>query len=123
MLKEFVESAIKLQGKWSSLGGNSKKFTCCSIDITITWYAKKQNTLILHGNASLALIDTLIKVCNTLLSSRDASQKYLQLPTYIREKDEIVQLKKDLFNEREKCKQLEGELAILVRGRNQEIND
>ncbi|CAB4040720.1 Hypothetical predicted protein, partial [Paramuricea clavata] len=52
MLKEFVESAIKLQGKWSSPGGNSKKFTCCSSDITITWYAKKQNTLILHGNAT-----------------------------------------------------------------------
>ena len=40
-----------------------------------------------------------------------------------RENDEIIQLKKDLFNERRKCKQLESDLAILVRGRNQEIND
>ena len=35
-----------------------------------------------------------------------------------RENDEIIQLKKDLFNERRECKQLESDLAILVRGRN-----
>ena len=39
------------------------------------------------------------------------------------ENDEIIQLKKDLFNERRKCKQLESDLPILVRGRNLEIND
>ncbi len=60
----------------SSPDGNSKKFTCCSIDITITWYAKKQNTLILHGNASLALIDTLSEACNTLLTSGDSTRPH-----------------------------------------------
>ena len=39
------------------------------------------------------------------------------------EKDKIVHLKKDLYNEREKRKQLEDDLAILIKGRNQEVND
>ena len=77
MLKEFVESAIKLRGKWSSPGGNSKKFTFYSSDITITWYAKKQNTHFLHGNSSLVLIDILIEVCNTLLTSCDSTRPHL----------------------------------------------
>ena len=39
------------------------------------------------------------------------------------EKDKIVHLKKDLYNKREKRKQLEDDLAILIKGRNQEVND
>ena len=42
----------------------------------------------------------------------------------VRVKDaEIIQLKKALFNEKERCKQLEDDLATLIRGRNQEINE
>ena len=65
-LKELVESVIKLQGRWSSPGGYTKKFICSNFDVTITWYARKQNTLILHvhGNTSLVLIETLTNVCN-----------------------------------------------------------
>ena len=45
-----------------------KKFTCRNSDITwdVTWYARKQNTIMLHGNRSLILKNILIKVCKVL---------------------------------------------------------
>ncbi len=45
---------------------SAKKFTCRNSDITITWYARKQNTIVLHGNRSLILKNILIKVCKVL---------------------------------------------------------
>ena len=63
MLQDFVECGLKMHGNWSSLGGSAKNFTCRNSDITITWYARKQNTIVLHGNRSLILKNILIKVC------------------------------------------------------------
>ena len=47
-LKKFVKFGIKLHGHWSSPGGYSKKISCSSPVISITWYPGKQNSLILY---------------------------------------------------------------------------
>ncbi|CAB4018757.1 Hypothetical predicted protein [Paramuricea clavata] len=75
MLQSFVECGLKLHGNWSSPGGNAKKFTCLNSDLTITWYARKQNTLVLHGDASLALANTLITVCGARTTSNEFTVK------------------------------------------------
>ena len=52
-------------------------------------------------------------------------QTDIQTKTFVADKpdkkDEIGQLKQDLFNEREKCKRLEADISIFVRGRSREI--
>lgn len=54
-------------------------------------------------------------------------QKNIQTKTFAADKpdknDEIGQLKQDLFNEREKCKCLEADISILVRGRSREMRN
>ena len=226
MLQSFVECGLKLHGNWSSPGGNAKKFTCLNSDLTITWYARKQNTLVLHGDASLALANTLITVCGAPTTSNEFTAKpnavedgelsdnicmptissvieqrhnnntnavtadsIVDMTTEIpnqsfksdvhseklkvrsnsfpcnvvhdfvhgcqcrllaadleevkldmvimqrnmeskifaieksRESEEINQLQKELSNEREKCKNLEADISILIRGRNREVNE
>ena len=226
MLQSFVECGLKLHGNWSSPGGNAKKFTCLNSDLTITWYARKQNTLVLHGDASLALANTLITVCGAPTTSNEFTAKpnavedgelsdNICMPTISsvieqrhnnntnavtadsivdttteipnqsfksdvhseklkvrsnsfpcnvvhdfehgcqcrllaadleevkldmvimqrnmeskifaieksRESEEINQLQKELSNERGKCKNLEADISILIRGRNREVNE
>ncbi len=65
-LRNFVECVAKLNGKWTSPGGSAKKFTCCSMDLSITRYPGKQNSLILNGEKSLAVTEMLINVCKLL---------------------------------------------------------
>ena len=52
-LKTFIEDSISLHGKWSSPGGNAKKFTCETNDsdqqFSVTWYCKKQCSLVFQG--------------------------------------------------------------------------
>ena len=54
-LKSFIECVLKLEGKWSSPGGNAKKFTCNLQDpnksFGITWYFKKQSSLVFQGDS------------------------------------------------------------------------
>ncbi|CAB4003662.1 AP2-associated kinase 1-like [Paramuricea clavata] len=71
ILKKFVECDLKLDGKWSSPGGCSKKFTCYNLDISITWYPKKLNTLVFHGEESSGLVDALINVYAEAISEDD----------------------------------------------------
>jgi hypothetical protein len=66
LLRNFVECVVKLNSKWTSPGGSAKKFTCCSMDLSITWYPGKHNSLILHGEKSLAVTEMLINVCKPL---------------------------------------------------------
>jgi hypothetical protein len=40
-----------------------------------------------------------------------------------RYQDEVSRLKKDLSSEREKCKRLEADLSILIKGRSCEVNE
>lgn len=195
-LKNFVEYAVKLRGKWSSPGGTSKKFTCSSLDLTITWYYGKWNTLILHGRESSMLIDILSEIgkksphsdvmgeqissvadhcrepaltetngvsgeisvhaCGSetyhrnAIWKRDCDCQFRLLAAELEDVkldlsiiqsnvesrinagkiDEITQLKEDLNIEREKskrleatCKQLEGDILSLVRGRSREVSE
>ena len=62
-LKNFVEYSLQLKGRWISPGGGSRKFTCKNLDLTITWYPGKQNSLILHGKLSTNLSNILLKAC------------------------------------------------------------
>ena len=60
-LKNFIEYSLPLKGRWTSPGGSSRKFTCKNLDLTITWYPGKQNSLILHGKLSTNLSNILLK--------------------------------------------------------------
>jgi hypothetical protein len=193
------------------------------MDLSITWYPGKQNSLILHGEESLAVTEMLINVCKLLtngertegtklssngnggllvnvresnsvsanavnsINSRETAMTPIvevlaEMPTQastndskvssnirasnimqglqnvcrcdvlaadlegvkldivimqndieskihaansnsIRDKDEITQLKHELFCAKEKCRQLENDLSILVIGRDKEINE
>ena len=70
ILQNFVKCVLKLDGKWWSPGGCSKKFTCYDLDLSITWYPSRLNTLIFHGEASSGLVDTLINVCKATTTHR-----------------------------------------------------
>ena len=74
-LKNFVKSGIKLHDHWSSLGGYSKKIPCSSPVISITWYPGKQNSLILHGEASVALLDVLTEAARVTASQNNSPSK------------------------------------------------
>ena len=222
LLKKFVEETIALKGKWISPGGHARKFVCSGIDLSLTWYFGKYNSLILHGELSSDLSDALIKVCqqtatfktntrcddklttsplagelsptapntnddsyylsaismdneatikpevlfmgDTTLDehchkvrskhvyqkSSDISQcdckcgllaaelegikldmvimqrnieSKISTSNTIRESDEIKCLKQELANAKERCKHLEGEIQILIKGRNNEVED
>ena len=60
-LKNFVENGLKLQGKWSSPGGNVKQFKSSNNNLVINWYNKKQLTLCFQGRDGPSLKDKLVK--------------------------------------------------------------
>ena len=74
-LKNFVKSGIKLRDHWSSPGGYSKKISCSSPVISITWYPGKQNSLTLHGEASVALLDVLTEAARVIASKNISTSK------------------------------------------------
>ena len=74
-LQKFVKFGIKLHGHWSSPGGYSKKISCSSPVISITWYPGKQNSLILHGEASVALSDALTEAARVIASQNNSPSK------------------------------------------------
>ena len=68
-LKDFVKYSLKLNGKWTSPGGYSRKFICSNLDLTIKWYPGKQNSLILHGKSSNDLSNILLTACQQKTNS------------------------------------------------------
>ena len=62
-LKNFIEYSLQLKGKWTSPGGSSRKFTFKNLDLTITMYPGKQNSLMLHGTLSTNLSNILLIAC------------------------------------------------------------
>ncbi|CAB4038401.1 Hypothetical predicted protein, partial [Paramuricea clavata] len=52
-LKLFIESSLRMDGRWSSPGGNAKKFTLKSVEpdqqFGFVWYCRKQNTIVFQG--------------------------------------------------------------------------
>ena len=61
-LKNFVENCLQQQGKWSSPGGNNKQFKSCNDKLVITWYFKKQHTLLFQGQDGPFLKEKLFKL-------------------------------------------------------------
>ena len=49
-------------GKWSSPGGNVRKFSCVSPDLSVTWYFGKQKTWLFQGKEGSCLKESLINV-------------------------------------------------------------
>lgn len=64
-LKKVIHDSFGLRGKWSSPGGGSKRFKSTNADVTITWYFKKQNTLLFQGRDGYLLRDKCVHICQT----------------------------------------------------------
>lgn len=61
-LKKFVGSCLQQQGKWSPPGGNTKQFKSDNNELVITWYNKKQLTLVFQGQDGPVLKEKLVKL-------------------------------------------------------------
>ena len=48
-LKHFIEEIVGIKGKWSSPGGGSRRFKSQCGQFQVTWYFKKQSTLLFQG--------------------------------------------------------------------------
>lgn len=73
-LKDFVKNVVKSSGKWSSPGGQSRKFTSSTFDITMTWYYGKQKTLLFQGKDGNELRETIIKACMAKSTTNNQNQ-------------------------------------------------
>ena len=58
---------------------------------------------------------------DTVIMQRNIESKIQ--PNKIRENDESKRLEQELYNAREECKNLEGDIQILITGRNNEVAD
>ena len=61
-LKDFVENCLQQRGKWSLPGGNNKQFKSCNNKLVITYYFKKQLTLVFQGQDGPVLKEKLGKL-------------------------------------------------------------
>ena len=73
-LKDFVKNVVKSSGKWSSPGGQSRKFTSSTFDIIMTWYYAKQKTLLFQGKDGNELRETIIKACMAKSTTNNQNQ-------------------------------------------------
>ena len=69
-LKKFVESCLQQQGKWTSPGGNTKQFKSYNNKLVITWYNKKQHTLVFQGQDGPVLKEKLVKLVQNKLETK-----------------------------------------------------
>ena len=86
-LKQITSDVFGLEGKWTSPGGQSKRFTSSNADLTLTWYSGKQNSLSFQGKDGYALRDKCVLYCEekirpckpggeiTILCSNDANKQ------------------------------------------------
>lgn len=69
LLKEFMERNVKEPGKWTSPGGNSRRFTSLNSDLCLTWYFNKQKTLLFQGKTGVSLREILVNLCEKITST------------------------------------------------------
>ena len=69
LLKEFMERNVKEPGKWTSPGGNSRRFTSLNSDLCLTWYFSKQKTLLFQGKTGASLREILVNLCEKNIST------------------------------------------------------
>lgn len=72
-LKKFVESCLQQQGKWTSPGGNTKQFKSYNNKVVITWYNKKQHTLVFQEQDGPVLKEKLVKMVQDKLETKTDS--------------------------------------------------
>ena len=72
-LKKFVESCLQQQGKLTSPGDNTKQFKSCNNKLVITWYNKKQHTLVFQGQDGPVLKEKLVKLVKDKLETKTDS--------------------------------------------------
>ena len=68
-----MECFVVGKGKWHSPGGSTKQFLLLDMDLVITWYAHKQNSLTFNGEDGNLLIEKLIQLCVDSSSSKLAN--------------------------------------------------
>ena len=59
---ESLQSCLQQQGRWTSPGGNTKQFKSCNNKLVITWYNKKQHTLVFQGQDGPVLKEKLVQL-------------------------------------------------------------
>ena len=72
-MEKFVESCLQQQEKWTSPGGNTKQFKNYSNKLVITWYNKKQHTLVFQGQDGPVLKEKLVKLVQDKLETKTDS--------------------------------------------------
>ncbi|CAB4000775.1 RNA-directed DNA polymerase from mobile element jockey [Paramuricea clavata] len=78
-LKLFIESSLRIDGRWSSPGGNAKKFTLKSVEpdqqFGFVWYCRKQNTIVFQGDSESveAAKSKLISIANKHVNKETTS--------------------------------------------------
>jgi hypothetical protein len=64
-LEKFVENILGLTGKWKSSGGKAKQFINSNLDLIITWYPGKLNSLTFNGKKAETFKNFLVSVLST----------------------------------------------------------
>ncbi len=64
-LEKFVENILGLTGKWKSSGGKAKQFNNSNLDLIITWYPGKLNSLTFNGKKAETFKNFLVSVLST----------------------------------------------------------
>ena len=62
-LKRIVREVWGLEGKWSSPGGQSKKFSSTNSDLVLTWHKGKSKSVLFKGRDGVLVRDQCILLC------------------------------------------------------------
>ena len=61
--KKIMSDVFSFQGKWTSPGGISKKFTSSNAELSLTWHSGKQNSLLFQDKDGYALREKRVFFC------------------------------------------------------------
>ena len=64
-LWNFVTNTVRLEGKWRSPGGRSKRFDGQNCDFSMTWYPGKCNSLLFFGTDRKSFKELLVSILNS----------------------------------------------------------
>jgi hypothetical protein len=68
-LKRIVREVWGLEGKWSSPGGQSEKFSSTNSDLVVTWHKGKAKSVLFKGRDSVLVRDRCILLCEQATQS------------------------------------------------------
>ena len=73
-LNRIVREVWELEGKWSSPGGQSKKFSSTNCDFILTWHKGKAKSMLFKGKDGALVRDRCILICKQVTQSMLKSQ-------------------------------------------------